>query len=144
MSREHVKGEPEEASAYSRAVKVSGGATVYLAGVGGATAPDGAQLDFATQTRNAFERLRASLAEAGGALDDIVTMTVFITDVPLRGRVQGDTQGVVRERLSGERAHHRLRPGASRDARRDPGHRRGGRLSAAGCGPSGRKGVRGA
>ena len=81
MSREHVKGEREEASAYSRAVKVSGGTTVYLAGVGGATSPDGALLDFGTQTRNAFERLRANLAEAGGTLDDITTMTVFITDV---------------------------------------------------------------
>ena len=80
MSREYVKGEREEASAYSRAVKVNGGRTVYLAGVGGATGPDGASLDFGTQTRNAFERLRANLAEAGGALDDIVTMTVFITD----------------------------------------------------------------
>ncbi len=80
MSREYVKGEREEASAYSRAVKVAGGTTVYLAGVGGATGADGAPQDFATQTRNAFERLRANLAEAGGALDDIVTMTVFITD----------------------------------------------------------------
>ena len=80
MSREYVKGEREEASAYSRAVKVSGGTTVYLAGVGGATGLQGAQLDFGTQTRNAFERLRANLAEAGGALDDVVTMTVFITD----------------------------------------------------------------
>ena len=80
MSRTYVKGEREEASAYSRAVKVMGGTTVYLAGVGGATSPDGAQLDFGTQTRNAFERLRANLAEAGGKLDDVVTMTVFITD----------------------------------------------------------------
>ncbi len=80
MGRTYVKGEREEASAYSRAVKVSGGMTVYLAGVGGATSSDGAQLDFGTQTRNAFERLRANLAEAGGALEDVVTMTVFITD----------------------------------------------------------------
>ena len=80
MSRTHVKGEREEASAYSRAVRVTGGTTVYLAGVGGATGPDGVELDFGTQTRNAFERLRANLAEAGGALDDVVTMTVFITD----------------------------------------------------------------
>ncbi len=80
MSRTYVKGEREEASSYSRAVKVTGGTTVYLAGVGGATSPDGAQLDFGTQTRNAFERLRANLAEAGGELDDVVTMTVFITD----------------------------------------------------------------
>ena len=80
MGRTYVKGEREEASAYSRAVKVTGGTTVYLAGVGGATGPDGTELDFGTQTRNAFERLRANLAEAGGALDDVVTMTVFITD----------------------------------------------------------------
>ena len=79
MSREYVKGEREEGRSYSRAVKVKGGTTVFLAGVGGATGPDGA-LDFAGQTRNAFERLRANLADAGGTLADVTTMTVFITD----------------------------------------------------------------
>ena len=34
MSREYFKGEREEQRAYSRAVKVRGGTTVYLAGIG--------------------------------------------------------------------------------------------------------------
>ena len=81
MSREYVTGEREKTRSYSRAVKVKGGTTVYLAGVGGATGPAGSSLDFATQTRNAFGRLKQNLADAGGKLDDITTMTVFITDV---------------------------------------------------------------
>jgi 2-iminobutanoate/2-iminopropanoate deaminase len=80
MSREYTKGEREQQSAYSRAVKVKGGTTVYLAGVGGGSGPAGNALDFATQTRNAFGRLRQNLTDAGGKLDDITTMTVFITD----------------------------------------------------------------
>jgi enamine deaminase RidA (YjgF/YER057c/UK114 family) len=79
MSKEHVAGERESSRSYSRAVKVRGGTTVYLAGVGGANDPSLAG-NFAGQTHAAFERLRANLADAGGTLDDIVTMTVFITD----------------------------------------------------------------
>jgi len=35
MSREYITGEREKQRSYSRAVKVKGGTTVYLAGVGG-------------------------------------------------------------------------------------------------------------
>ena len=80
MSREYITGEREKTRSYSRAVKVKGGTTVYLAGVGGASGLASGSLDFASQTRNAFGRLRQSLADAGGKLDDITTMTVFITD----------------------------------------------------------------
>ena len=38
-------------------------------------------LDFESQTRRAFGRLQENLAEAGGSLADMTTMTVFITDV---------------------------------------------------------------
>ena len=81
MSREYITGERERGRAYSRAVKVRGGTTVYLAGVGGATDAEGRPQDFASQVRGAFQRLGVNLAEAGGTLDDITTMTVFITDV---------------------------------------------------------------
>ncbi|MCH8832383.1 MAG: RidA family protein, partial [Chloroflexi bacterium] len=37
--------------------------------------------DFEGQVRATFERIRATLARAGGTLDDIVTMTVFIKDM---------------------------------------------------------------
>jgi enamine deaminase RidA (YjgF/YER057c/UK114 family) len=82
MSREHVTGERERSRAYSRAVKVKGGTTVYLAGVGGATDAQGKSLagDFTAQTHAVFARIKENLAEAGGTLEDIVTMTVFITD----------------------------------------------------------------
>ena len=69
MSREYFKGSAEDERSYSPAVKVTGGATVYLAG------------DFEGQTRATFERVRANLERAGGTLDDIVTMTVFIKDM---------------------------------------------------------------
>lgn len=82
MSREYVKGEQEDRRAYSRAVKATGGATVYLAGVGGGADAQGNSLagDFAAQVHRVFERMRENLAAAGGTLDDIVTMTVFLTD----------------------------------------------------------------
>lgn len=83
MSREYLKGPNEEERSYSPAVKVTGGATVYLAGVGATTDDAGRSLagDFEGQTRATFERVRANLERAGGTLDDIVTMTVFIKDM---------------------------------------------------------------
>ena len=81
MSKEYVKGDREESRAYSRAVKAKGGTAVYLAGVGGATDASGNVLDFAAQTRASFARLKENAEAAGGSLADVVTMTVFITDV---------------------------------------------------------------
>ena len=83
MPREYFKGTAEEERAYSPAIKVTGGTTVYLAGVGATTDENGKSLggDFEGQVRATFERIRANLARAGGTLDDIVTMTVFIRDM---------------------------------------------------------------
>lgn len=82
MSREHLSGDRESSRSYSRAITVTGGKTVYLAGVGGAVDGNGKSLagDFPAQTHAAFARIRDTLAQVGGTLDDIVTMTVFITD----------------------------------------------------------------
>ena len=83
MTREYFKGTAEEDRSYSPAVKVSGGTMVYLAGVGATTDANGKPLagDFEGQTRATFERIRVNLERAGGTLDDIVTMTVFIKDM---------------------------------------------------------------
>ena len=81
MSKEYFKGEREQGRSYSRVVKTRGGSTLYLAGVGGANDDAGNVLDFEGQARRAFARLEANLAEAGGSLADMTTMTVFITDV---------------------------------------------------------------
>ncbi len=82
MSREYFKGEAQEKRSYSRAVKVKGGTTVYLAGVGGAVDANGNSLaeNFKAQVQTVFERLHQVMEDAGGSLDDITTMTVFITD----------------------------------------------------------------
>jgi 2-iminobutanoate/2-iminopropanoate deaminase len=82
MGREYFKGEREEQRSYSRAVKVKGGITVYLAGIGAPTDAQGNSLagNFTAQAQRVFERLRETMALVGGTLDDIVTMTVFITD----------------------------------------------------------------
>jgi 2-iminobutanoate/2-iminopropanoate deaminase len=82
MGREYFKGDREEQRSYSRAVKVKGGTTVYLAGIGAPTDTHGNSLtgNFAAQAHQVFARLQETMALVHGTLDDIVTMTVFITD----------------------------------------------------------------
>jgi len=64
---------------YSSGVVTQGGRTVWLAGMGGVTGPGGKKnADFASQTRQVFENIAATLKEAGGSLDNVVTMTVMI------------------------------------------------------------------
>jgi 2-iminobutanoate/2-iminopropanoate deaminase len=69
--------------AYSPAVKVGGGTTIYLAGYGAFQDETGKSYagDFDGQVRLSFGRIRQTLEKAGGKLEDIVTMTVFITDM---------------------------------------------------------------
>jgi len=69
--------------AYSPAVKVTGGTTIYMAGQTGYQDDRGEVYpgDFDSQVGVAFERMRKTLEAAGGQLEDIVTMTVFITDM---------------------------------------------------------------
>ncbi len=83
MPREYFKGTAEEDRAYSPAIKVTGGTTVYLAGVGMAATEDGESLagDFEGQVHASFSRIQQNLERAGGKLEDIVTMTVFVTDM---------------------------------------------------------------
>ena len=83
MPRQYVKGEREELRAYSRSVITKGGTGIWMAGVGGATDASGRSLagDFEGQCKATFENLRSSVEAAGGTMDDIVTMTVFITDM---------------------------------------------------------------
>ena len=83
MAREYFKGPAEEDRAYSPAVKVTGGTTIYLAGMYMTTNEDGDSLagDFDGQVRGTFRRISQNLERAGGSLDDIVTMTVFVTDM---------------------------------------------------------------
>jgi enamine deaminase RidA (YjgF/YER057c/UK114 family) len=82
--REFLQGnERQRERAYSPAVKVAGGTTIYLAGFGAFQDDAGKSYadDFDGQVRLSFERIRQTLEKAGGRLHDIVTMTVFITDM---------------------------------------------------------------
>jgi 2-iminobutanoate/2-iminopropanoate deaminase len=81
-SREFLRREAAQARAYSQAVVTAGGRAVWLAGQIGAVSGAGGSLagDFDGQVREVFARLGQTLAEAGGKLGDMVTMTVFITD----------------------------------------------------------------
>ena len=80
--RQYLKRETAQARAYSQAVVTEGGKTVWLAGQIGTVNAAGRSLagDFDAQVREVFSRLGQTLAEAGGDLGDMVTMTVFITD----------------------------------------------------------------
>ena len=78
MAKTYLKREKAQVRAYSQAVITDGGRIIWLAGqTAGAEATAG---DFDGQVREVFSRLAKTLEEAGGALGDMVTMTVFITD----------------------------------------------------------------
>jgi 2-iminobutanoate/2-iminopropanoate deaminase len=69
--------------AFSPAVITEGGKIVWLAGHAGLEDASGKSLagDFDAQVRAAFAAINKTLQRAGGSLDNMVTMTVFIADV---------------------------------------------------------------
>lgn len=82
MERKHIKGTWQEEFSFSPAVVTQGGRTIWLAGHTGQTSDAGQSLagDIDAQTRQTFRNLERTLTEAGGQLQDIVTMTVFLLD----------------------------------------------------------------
>jgi reactive intermediate/imine deaminase len=68
---------------YTHVVEASGGRTLYVSGQVALNASGtlvGAG-DLKAQTRQVFENLKAALADAGGTLDDVVKITIFMTDL---------------------------------------------------------------
>jgi 2-iminobutanoate/2-iminopropanoate deaminase len=99
-AKEYLPGsERQRSRGYSPAVITSGGKTVYLAGHGGYSDESGKTYpgDFDTQVRICFERIGAVLAKAGGTLDDIVSMTVFIVDMKNGDRFTELRRGIFSE-----------------------------------------------
>ncbi len=80
-SRRYVRNPTAQARAYSQAVITQGGTTIWLAGQTAPVDESGRVLDFEGQARLLFSRFGQTLQEAGGRLSDIVTMTVFISDM---------------------------------------------------------------
>lgn len=80
---EHLEGtEFQKSRAFSPAVITAGGKTVWLAGQTTTKDLNGNSIihDFEAQARTCFELIGRTLARAGGSLNDLVTMTVFISD----------------------------------------------------------------
>ncbi|HLI29345.1 MAG TPA: RidA family protein [Chloroflexota bacterium] len=84
--------DPGPTRAYSHGVRV--GSLLFLAGQMGIGPNRRLAGDFAAQVRQAFANLEAVLRAAGGSLANLVTMTVFLTDmryadefVRLRGEI---------------------------------------------------------
>ena len=87
----HWPDAPDMWMPYAPAIKVTGGTTVYLAGVTAAPVyhhhphrPEefsGMPPDMEGQTRCALENLKRGLASVGGSLADIVTANRFVTDL---------------------------------------------------------------
>ena len=82
MDRRYIEGTWEQGRAFSPAVIVKGGTTVFVAGHGAFVDEQGKSLagDFEAQTRQSFRNIEATLKRAGASLKDLVTMTVFICD----------------------------------------------------------------
>ena len=77
----HTDKAPEAIGTYSQAVKVNG--TVYLSGQI-ALNPETMELvseDFAEQAHQVFKNLNAVCEAAGGSLQNIVKLNIFLTDL---------------------------------------------------------------
>jgi len=89
MAREiiHTSKAPEAIGTYSQAVKV--GDVVYMSGQIPLVPETMAVIegDFATQVRRVFDNLTAVAEAAGGSLQDIVKLNIFLTDLSYFGTV---------------------------------------------------------
>jgi reactive intermediate/imine deaminase len=100
MSRREIRaeGQPEPISHYTDAVRVEG-PLLFVSGVvpvdeeGGLVGGD----DVVAQARQVFANLGAVLAAGGAAYADVVKVTVFLTDVADRPRINPVRQDVFGE-----------------------------------------------
>lgn len=80
MKKEFI--EPQANEARSTAVKVKGGTMLFLAGHTASQPSPNADLgNFDAQFKAVFDKIGNTLKQAGGTVDDIVSMGVFLTDL---------------------------------------------------------------
>lgn len=79
----HTDAAPAAVGPYSQAVVAPAGRTVYLSGQIGLEPASGELVseNFDAQVRQAFDNLTAVVEAAGGTLNDIVKLTLFLTDL---------------------------------------------------------------
>jgi 2-iminobutanoate/2-iminopropanoate deaminase len=83
MKKSFVRGTWQQKRAFSPAVVTeAAGRMIFIAGHTGQIDDAGKSLaaDFDAQFRQTFRNIERTLAEAGGTLRDMVTMTVFLSD----------------------------------------------------------------
>lgn len=88
---------PAAVGPYSQAVAVSGGRTVYLSGQIGLEPGTGELVseNFEGQVRQAFANLKAVIDASGGSFDNIVKLTLFLTDLSKFGSVNAIMADVI-------------------------------------------------
>jgi 2-iminobutanoate/2-iminopropanoate deaminase len=83
MQKSFIRGTWQVKRAFSPAVIADGASRmIFIAGHTGQIGDDGKSLagDFDAQFRQTFRNIEKTLAQAGGTLRDMVTMTVFLID----------------------------------------------------------------
>ena len=79
----HTDSAPTAVGPYSQAVACGPGRTVYLSGQIGLEPATGEMVseNFEGQVRQSFANMQAVIEAAGGTLDSIVKLTLFLTDL---------------------------------------------------------------
>lgn len=85
MSKEiiHTDAAPAAVGPYSQAVSVNAGKLVFLSGSIGLEPGTGELVseNFEGQVRQAFANMKSVIEAAGGSLDNVVKLTLFLTDL---------------------------------------------------------------
>jgi enamine deaminase RidA (YjgF/YER057c/UK114 family) len=80
LKKEFLDPVPQDSR--STAVKVKGGTMLFLAGhTASQPAPDADLGNFEAQFKATFDKIKNTLTKAGATFDDIVSMSVFVTDL---------------------------------------------------------------
>lgn len=79
----HTNAAPAAVGPYSQAVVAPAGTTVYLSGQIGLVPSTGEMISdqFEEQVKQSFANMRSVVEAAGGRLDQIVKLTLFLTDL---------------------------------------------------------------
>lgn len=82
VPREYLKSDPSQERGYSNAVITEGGKMVWLAGHVALRDEEGRSLagDLQGQARAIFRAMDRTLKRAGGSLQNLTTITVYLTD----------------------------------------------------------------
>jgi enamine deaminase RidA (YjgF/YER057c/UK114 family) len=104
LKKEFLDPVPQDSR--STAVKVKGGTLLFLAGhTASQPRPDADLGNLDAQLKATFDKIKNTLAKAGGTVDDIVSMSVFITDLRLVPQFNKLTKETFREGLSRGHVH---------------------------------------